>query len=59
MKQLNSGSESKYSFIFNVRVNPDNAEGTGSIRHLFQSHLISNDNSGIKKIKPTGSGGGF
>lgn len=32
-----------------LRVNPDNAEGTDSIRHFFQSHFKFNNNSGIKK----------
>jgi hypothetical protein len=35
MSELKFDSESKFSFIFIVRVNPDNAEGTDSIRHFF------------------------
>jgi hypothetical protein len=48
MKGLDLPIIVSFSFIFNVRVNPDNADNTVSIRHLSGKIVIPNDNFGIK-----------
>jgi hypothetical protein len=48
MKGLDLHIVVRFSFIFNVRVNPDNADNTVSIRHPSGKIVIPNDNFGIK-----------
>jgi hypothetical protein len=47
MKGLDLPIVVSFSFIFNVRVNPDNADNTVSIRHPSGKIVIPNDNFGI------------
>jgi len=39
-EKVSLGFERKSAFIFNVRVNPYNTEGTDSIRHFFSIILV-------------------
>ncbi len=55
MKGLDLHIVVRFSFIFNVRVNPDNADNTVSIRHPSGKIVIPNDNFGINQLGPQNS----
>jgi hypothetical protein len=50
MKGLDLPIIVSFSFIFNVRVNPDNADNTVSIRHPSGKIVIPNDNFGFNSL---------